>query len=221
MKFDCKFVAILFASALLVSLAGCLGGSSEKSDQPSVNNPPPTNRAPSISGNPASAVIAGNSYSFTPGASDPDGDALTFSITNRPTWASFDNSTGTLTGIPTLGNVGLYSGINISVSDGSLSSSLPGFSVDVTQTALGSVTLSWTAPTQNTDGTPLSNLTAYKIYYGTSAGSYPNQVRIDNPGITSYVVDNLVPDTYFFVSTAINATGVESGFSNMASKVVN
>ena len=82
-------------------------------------------------------------------------------------------------------------------------------------------TLSWTPPNQYEDGTPLNDLAAYKIYYGLSEGNYPNQIRIDNPGITTYVVDNLTANTYFFVSTSINSNDVESEFSNIAMKVVN
>ena len=51
--------------------------------------------------------------------------------------------------------------------------------------------------------------------------STPNWVRIDNPGITSYVVDNLTVGTYEFVATSFNDAGVESVYSNPATKVVN
>jgi hypothetical protein len=83
------------------------------------------------------------------------------------------------------------------------------------------VTLSWTPPTQNEDGTALTDLAGYWIYWGTSPGSYPDSVKIDNPGLSTYVVDNLVPGTYEFVATSFNASGVESVYSNPATKVVN
>ena len=67
----------------------------------------------------------------------------------------------------------------------------------------------------------LVELAGYRIYYGTSAGSYPNSIRIDNPGLTTYVVENLVPNTYYFVATSINSSGVESSYSNVATKVIN
>ena len=47
------------------------------------------NRPPVISGSPATSVTVGQAYSFTPTASDPDGQALSFSIANRPSWATF------------------------------------------------------------------------------------------------------------------------------------
>ncbi|HVS22403.1 MAG TPA: putative Ig domain-containing protein, partial [Gammaproteobacteria bacterium] len=91
------------------------------------------NRAPTISGTPASTVVTGSSYSFQPTASDPDGNPLTFSVTNLPSWATFDSARGTLSGTPAAGNVGTYSGIVISVSDGQAPSvSLAAFSITVT-----------------------------------------------------------------------------------------
>ncbi len=206
---------VLMLCATTVLLAGCSGGMGDK------ETTTPTNNAPTISGNPPPAVKVGDNYAFTPTASDPDGDTLLFSIQNKPMWANFDTSTGTLSGVAVLGSEGTYANIQITVSDGSLSASMPQFSVDVTQVALGSATLSWTAPTQNIDGSPLTDLAAYKIYYGNSPGSYPNQIHIDNPGITTYVVENLVPNTYYFVATSINSMGVESEFSNVANKTVN
>ena len=179
------------------------------------------NDAPSISGSPPPAVIVGDNYSFTPTATDPDGDPLNFSIQNRPNWLDFNPANGNLSGVATLGNEGRYEEITITVSDGDKSASLGPFSIEITQAGLGSATLSWTPPTENTDGTPLVDLAAYKIYYGTTEGIYPNSIRIDNPGIASYVVNNLVPNTYYFVATSVNAAGIESTYSNVATKVVN
>ena len=65
------------------------------------------------------------------------------------------------------------------------------------------------------------DLAGYKIYYGKSSGSYTDQIRIDNPGINSFVVNNLTPDTYFFAATAFNSSGFESRFSGEAMKTVN
>ena len=81
-------------------------------------------------------------------------------------------------------------------------------------------TLTWTPPTSNEDGSPLGDLVGYKIYYGTSPGSYPNVIDVANSGITEYVVESLSPDTYYFVMTAYNSSGGESVPSNMASKLI-
>ena len=84
----------------------------------------------------------------------------------------------------------------------------------------GSATLNWTAPTRNEDGSALGDLAGYKLYWGTEPGSYPNSVTIDNPSVTTYVVENLTAGTYQFVATAFNTSGVESRFSNTATKTV-
>jgi hypothetical protein len=179
-----------------------------------------SNRAPTIAGTAPSGIVEGQAYSFVPAASDPDRDPLSFSIVNRPAWATFSTSTGALTGTPGAGTVGTYSGIRITVTDGNLSASLPAFSIDVRQTATGTATLRWSPPTTRTDGTALTDLAGYRIHYGTSQGSYPNRITINNPGITTYVVENLAPATYYFVTTAFDATGGESDHSAVASKTI-
>lgn len=85
----------------------------------------------------------------------------------------------------------------------------------------GSVTLSWQPPTENSDGSPLLDLAGYNIYFGTSSNSYDNQIQVDNPGLSTYVVENLIPNTYYFSATAFNSSGNESAFSEEVIKVVN
>ena len=178
--------------------------------------PPPTelaNRTPTITGGPATAVMHGTQYTFTPTGYDPEGTALTYSIANAPAWASFDTATGRLSGTPEAAHVGTTHGIVISVSDGERDASLAAFTLTVQAVATGSATLSWVPPTTNSDGTPLTNLVAYKIYWGSSADGYPNSVTLDNPGLTRYVVTNLVAGTWYFAATALNDAGAESAFS--------
>jgi len=179
------------------------------------------NGTPTISGTPPDQINEGIAYSFTPTASDPDNDTLSFSVAGLPGWANFNTSNGRISGTPGSGDVGSYSGITITVSDGSASANLGPFSITVNAVSLGSVTLNWTPPTENDDGSALTDLAGYKIYWGTTPGSYPNSVTLDNPGLTSYVVDNLSPGTYEFVATSFNAAGVESAYSNVATKVLN
>ena len=185
-----------------------------------VSNTAPANRAPVISGTPPTSVMQGTAYSFQPTASDPDGNTLTFSITNAPSWATFSTTTGRLQGTPTASNVGTFSNIVIRVSDGTTTTSLAAFNITVLAVASGSATLSWTPPTTNTNGSPLTNLAGYRVYWGTAAGSYPNSVTLNNPGLTSYVVENLAPGTYYFVVSARNSSGVESAMSNSGSKTI-
>ena len=161
-----------------------------------------------------------DAYTFTPTASDDDGDALSFTIQNKPAWANFDAATGRLEGIPQFGDVGTYDGIEISVSDGRATASLPAFSVAVSRDELGAVTLEWQPPQSNTDGSYAGDLAGYVIYWGTEPGNYDQQVRIDNVGLTAYVVDSLHPATYYFTATAFNTAGIESEYSNEVTRSV-
>ena len=93
--------------------------------------PQPINKAPSISGTPATTINEGETYLFSPTGSDSDGDTLTYSIANKPAWSIFDTSSGVLSGTPNADNIGTTSNIVISVSDGELSASLLPFSIEV------------------------------------------------------------------------------------------
>ena len=76
-----------------------------------------TNNPPTISGDPPTQVQEDDPYSFVPTAKDSEGDTLTFSITNQPSWASFDSTTGKLSGTPANKDVGTTKGIVITVTD--------------------------------------------------------------------------------------------------------
>jgi len=179
-----------------------------------------SNRAPVISGTPARSVNAGSAYSFRPTASDPDGNTLTYSIANRPSWATFNTTSGQLSGTPSASQVGTYSNIAISVSDGRATTSLAAFAISVVDVSNGGATLSWTPPTTNTDGTSLGNLAGYRISYGTSASALTQTVQIANPGVTTYSLSNLSPGTYYFAVRAYTSNGTESANSNVSAKTV-
>jgi Putative Ig domain len=178
------------------------------------------NRPPTISGTPATSVNANAAYTFQPTGADPDGDTLTYSVQNRPTWATFSTSTGRLTGTPTAAQAGTYSNIAISVSDGTASASLPAFTITVAQATNGSATLSWTPPTQNTDGSSLTDLAGFRVVYGTSASTLSQIVEIANPGVATYLVSGLTSGTWYFAVKAYSSTGAESDASNVASKSI-
>ena len=180
----------------------------------------PANTAPTISGAPASSVNVGAAYAFRPTATDANGDVLAFSIANKPAWATFSTTTGLLSGTPLSSQVGTYPDIVITVSDGTAVASLNAFSIAVTQPSLGSATLSWTPPVQNTDGTGLTDLAGYRIYYGVSETSLEQSIQVANAGLTTYMIENLTPGTYYFAVRAYNSTGVESANSNVASKTI-
>ena len=177
--------------------------------------------SPTLSGSPATSVIVGNEYSFTPTSTDPSGGPLTFSIKNAPAWTSFNSATGELSGTPTSRRCGHVPRTSPSASATARRvCPLPSFPIAVTQNATGSVTLDWVAPTENSDGTPLTNLAGYWIYYGTSANAMTKTVQVANPGILTYVLSNLSPGTWYFAITAYTTADVQSVESAVASGVI-
>ena len=184
---------------------------------PASATPPP----PTISGTPATTDVAGTAYTFTPQASDSNGAALSFSVQNLPSWAIFSIATGTLSGTPATANAGTYSDIVISVSNGTGSAALAPFSITVSQPVTsGSATLSWTAPVDNTNGTALTDLAGYNVYYGTSPTAMTTVVNIASAGTTTYTVGNLAAGTWYFAVNAYTTGGTESTLSSTGSKTI-
>ncbi len=223
---------LLLVFSLLAGCGGGGGGGSSTTNATSTIASTPTttpvasNHAPVVSNAPANSVNAGSSYSYTPAATDADGDTLTFSITNRPNWATFSTSTGRLSGTPTNTNAGTTSGIVISVSDGKTTTAVGPFSVTVVTVATvnnGTATLNWVAPSTRQDGSPfsLSDLKGYNVYEGTTASNLTLLMRIDVSTATSYTAANLAPGTHYFSVTAYDINGAESSYSNIVSRVVN
>lgn len=84
-----------------------------------------------------------------------------------------------------------------------------------------SATLTWTAPTQNTDGTAYTDPKGFKVYYDmTQGGPYENINDIADPNATTHVVFPLIPGAWFFVATAYNQNDVESDVSGEVMKIL-
>jgi len=209
-------VRLAFILVLAVGLESC-GSQDEGSDASSLEQ----NSSPVITGEPEKIARQGAFYSFKPVASDVDGDALNFSITGRPPWADFDDGNGALSGQPGNDDLGTYAGIVISVSDGKALAVLPAFNIAVVaEEAASSVTLSWAAPKQNADGTPLTDLAGFRIYYGKSAEDYPYFDTINDPNANTHRVDNLAPGEWFFRVIAFDTSFHESQLSDTVSTIV-
>jgi len=184
-----------------------------------------TSAPPVISGTPATAVTAGSAYAFTPSASDPAGRTLSFSVQNKPAWAAFSIATGALNGTPASSQVGTYANVVISTSDGQSSAALPAFTITVAAAAVappvtGSASLGLTAPTANTDGTPLTDLAGFRIYSGSSPSNLAQVAQISDPAATSYTVSNLASGTWYFAATAYTTTGAQSALSAVVNKTI-
>jgi hypothetical protein len=182
------------------------------------------NDAPTITGSPSSSATEGQAYSFTPNASDVDGNNLTFSVSGKPSWLSFNTSTGRLSGTPSSSHVGSTGLITISVSDGTASTALPSFSITVSaaQPVTKSATLSWNAPTTRTDGKALSmsEIGGYTVRYGTSPGNYTNSVNVPDAYTMQHTFASLNQGTYYFVVSAYDKDGQTSGNSTSVSGVI-
>lgn len=209
---------LLLVMSVACVLSACFGGGGQS--ETGGNNRRSSNRPPTITGTPPPTILSGAMYAFTPIAADPDGDALEFRILQAPSWATFDRTTGRLTGTPDAGDVGQHANISLSVSDGHTSVALPTFGIVVNQLEQGSATLSWMPPTENADGSTLANLAGYRIYYGRSVDSLNQTVVLSNPGLTRHVVENLSRGWWHFAMTAVNGKGAESNRSGTASKQV-
>ncbi len=198
---------------------------------------PLPNIPPKVSGTPAGSAVVGKAYSFQPAATDPNGLKIGFGIWNKPAWAAFDGATGRLSGAPAAANVGTYSNIVITAYDGYYHASLPAFSIVVQPAAAtpapapapqptspppvttGSATLSWVPPTENTNGTLLTNLAGYRVYYGTT-NQLTQNVTVANPGLTRYVISGLTSGTWYFAMAAYNSAGIESPHTAVATLVI-
>jgi len=168
----------------------------------------PTMAAPTISGSPAASAVAGKTYAFTPRITAASGASLTFSIQNAPSWATYNSTSGTLSGTPTTANIGTYPNIIISVSDGTHTATLPAFAIAVTQVTISNNTLSWTPPALNADGTTLGDLAGYRVSYGTSASALTQTLSITDPTSDSYAIPTLPSGTWYFSVAAYNSAGV-------------
>jgi hypothetical protein len=207
-----KNLAVAVAALLLAS---CGGSGSAESPTPPPSTP--QNVAPTISGNPQTSATVGVSYSFQPVAQDPEGATLAFTIQNKPAWATFSTVTGQLSGTPPA--AGTTSNIVISVSDGTSTTTLPAFSLTASLPAAttGSAQLSWTAPGLNSDGSSLSDLAGFRVYYGTSASALNSSVEVPSASARNYTVTNLALGTWYFSMTAYSASGTESVLSSAVS----
>jgi hypothetical protein len=97
----------------------------------------------------------------------------------------------------------------------------PSSSAPLPTPGTSNVTLSWVGPTENTNGSALTDLAGYKIYYGTSPKQLNEMVAVANPGLQTYVIDGLaVGATYYFSITATATDGTESVASVVVSTLI-
>ena len=212
---DGTLAAAILSMTLLV--AGCTGSSARTDD------------VESATGSTASTGSGSGSDSGSGSGSPPSADAPTVTLSASDleiseggsvslSWSATDADSCTASGgwsgtLATSGsqNIGpLTAGTTFSLScTGSGGSVLEMLSVGV----IGPVQLSWVAPDENVDGSSLTDLAGYRIYYGTSSRNYSDMVDLSNPGATAHTL-TLASGDYYVAMTALDADGNESAYSN-------
>ena len=166
-----------------------------------------------ISGSPPTLVSAGASYAFQPQAASVGPLPTQFTIQNLPAWAVFDSFNGSLSGSPATTDAGTYPGVTISITDGQSTVALPSFSISVQAPGAPVIpTLSWQAPTQNDDGSELTDLVGYYVYQGSTPESMVPVAAV-RAYSSSLQLTWLGPGTYYFGITALNSAGEQSAMS--------
>jgi Putative Ig domain len=222
-RFDAgELVATLAAVLACVSVTGCGSDSGSAGNQQGVSTSSGSiQRSDALTTATALQINGSPLYSFQPTINAPNTLGLKFAITNSPPWAKFDSKTGKLSGTPAASQVGTYAGITISAVQGTTRVTLPAFTIAVADAnSIGNVTLSWQAPTENADGTQLTDLKGYKVHYGMASKRYSQTIQLANAGLVTYVVQNLNAGKYYFAVTAYNSQGRESTLSSEVSTQV-
>jgi hypothetical protein len=178
-----------------------------------------------ISGTPETAAEVGQFYRFTPTVVASAGSSLTYAVANKPAWAQFSAATGALSGTPSTGSAATDANIVVTVSNGAQSAALPAFNITVqpalvTPAVAGTAALSWSQPTANTNGSPLTNLAGYVIRYGTSSTALNTQISVASASATGVEITNLSPGYWHFAVASVNTANVESQFSAIVGKTI-
>jgi hypothetical protein len=217
--------------AMIAMVAACLALTACKDDVTTASTGTPASPASSssgqstgvaLSGAPKTTATAGSNYLYQPSLTQGSGD-VTFSVSGMPKWATFDSSTGVLTGTPATADEGKSGAITITATNGMSSASVGPFTIQVnapTAVTAATISLAWNAPTQNADGTPITGLAGFHIYYGTTAGALSTTVNVSSASTTTYVLKGLTHGTYYFSVVAYNTNGQDSKSSNMATTTI-
>lgn len=213
---------------LVVSTGGCLSGSGSGSPPVRVDADTPGNPDSGDGGQQSGPTVAITS----PDAVQVDTVDETMDLggtasgdVDSVSWESDKGASGTAEGTDSwsVQDIPLEAGSNtitVTATDAAGETSSDSIVIHRESADKGSVTLSWVAPTERTDGSPLDDLAGYRINYGRMSEIYDYSVEVKNPGLVSYVVEDLVPGDWYFTVVAFDSHGLESDFSNEAHRKV-
>lgn len=128
--------------------------------------------------------------------------ATSCTATGHATWTGAKAASGTAT-LPALAMSGISS-----------------FNLSCTWPGDRTATVNWTAPTQNIDGSALTNLSGYRILYGTSPTELTQSELLQNAAATHFKFENLAPGAWYFRVLAFNTLGVEGELSTTGTKTI-
>ena len=167
-------------------------------------------------------AVVGQYWSYQPSIASPDGASVTVTASNLPDWITLNQSTGLLEGTPGEGDVRTWTNIQLTVTNGQQATQLSALSVTVVAqgAAMGTATVTWSAPTQRVDGSPIGELAGYRVLYGKSSRDYNNAVELNTTGINRYVLEGLGAGTWYFAVQAITRDGLTSAPSREVSKTI-
>jgi hypothetical protein len=205
---------------LALALASCGSGSATMGTSPAASQATSTLALAITSPTTAPSMVTTDSSLTLAGTAT--GDSAIVEIT----WQNDRGGSGTANGTDAwqTGTIALQLGDNrITVTATDTTGAKSALTIVVTRESgqTGSVTLSWSAPTARTDGSPLTNLAGYHIYYGRMSGTYDYSIKINNAGILTYVVDGLVAGDWYFAMDAYDTGNVASERSNEILRRIN
>lgn len=208
-----RATAVLFAAC--VSLGACLGGGGGGGGSTSGNTNAPT---PSRDSGTSVSV----SLSADPIAVAPHGvSRLTWSVVNAESctasggWGGVKSSSGYESTTP-LAQTTEFT-LTCVDADGNQGSKTA--KVDVIFSPDRAASLSWSAPTKNTDGSTLTDLQGFNVYAGTSASTL-QRVASTAANVTTHTVADLSSGTHYFAVSAVNSAATEGPRSNVVSKAI-
>jgi hypothetical protein len=205
---------------VVATLAAC-GGGSGGTVEPSANGTPASGSSAtgSLTGPRTDAAVADLPYEYVPEFAGSAGATVAFAVENKPAWATFDESSGILAGTPTAAEVGRTSTVRITATAGGAKSTLE-FELKIVASAVGTANVSLDGPQTRTDGSALSNLAGYRIYYGKTATRLDQFVDVNDRAARSADIERLTPGTWYFAATALDVHGFESELTSVSSKTI-
>jgi hypothetical protein len=174
------------------------------------------NTPPSLRGQGELIIQYTEEFQYQLSAYDVDGDPLIITLANQPSWMQFDQESMLISGQPTFDDVGIYSGIYMSVFDGTDTTRIGPITIHVVE-KLYELEISWEHSFEDVNNDPISNLAGYIISWGPSPDQLNNKQTVPTANTFSSTVSRIPSGRYYFSMTAVLENAVQSDPSNLIS----